>query len=418
MLVAGLPAISPSTAQDYPTANAATIDAMVQQRFAATSMFAGFGTLNATIDAAFAVAQTATAAAPTVPPSATPLPPTLTATIPVPSETPIPPTLPPLAAVSTEFVFIPAVDNFQMGTTFAEVATAVNQCTIDEQGNCTVDMAQDSMPVHIVKLSAFQMQRNEVTVGEYIAFLNALGAGSHLKGCEGQLCAPTQTEDKSSPIAYDGKVYTAANDAPMYKVTWYGAKVFCEAAGGRLPTEAEWEYAARGTDGRIYPWGNTWDPLNARTSVPATTKIGPVGIDSYPSGVSPFGLYDMAGNVAEWVSDWYDPAFYSKPEASGTDPVGPTVGSQKVVRGGSWDSKPFFARSVHRQSLDPQAATNGTGFRCAANAPAVIPTVTPNLTVTLPLTWTPTPTLVSQSNLVVSPTAVPVNPQPTPTASD
>jgi iron(II)-dependent oxidoreductase len=201
----------------------------------------------------------------------------------------------------------------------------------------------------------------------------------------------------------------------MYKVTWYGAKAFCEAVGGRLPTEAEWEYAARGTDGRIYPWGNTWDPLNARTSVPVTTNVGPVGIDSYPSGISPFGLYDMAGNVAEWVSDWYDPAYYSKPEASGTDPVGPAAGSQKVVRGGSWDSKPFFARSVHRQSLDPTSATNGTGFRCATNAPAVIPTLTPAFTATFSPTLTPTP--ASQANLVVSPTIASVNPQPTLTAT-
>jgi len=289
-IMAGLTAVAPSTAQDYPTANPATIDAMVQQRFAATSAFAAFGTLNVTVDAAFATAQTATAAAQTLPVTATQLSPTIAVNNSVSTETPIPPTPEPLAAVSNEFVFIPAVDNFQMGTTFAEVATAVNQCTIDEQGNCTVDMAQDSLPVHTVKLSAFQMQRNEVTAGEYVTFLNLRGAGSHLNGCEGQPCALTRVEDQSSPIGYDGKLYSAGNNAPMYKVTWYGAKAFCEAAGGHLPTEAEWEYAARGTDGRIYPWGNNWDPLNARTSVPVTTEVGPVGIDSYPSGVSPFGL--------------------------------------------------------------------------------------------------------------------------------
>ena len=83
----------------------------------------------------------------------------------------------------------------------------------------------------------------------------------------------------------------------MSKVTWYGAKAFCEASGGRLPTEAEWEYAARDGDGRIYPWGNVWDPLSARTSIPVTTEVGPFAINSYPSGLSPFGLFDMAGNV-------------------------------------------------------------------------------------------------------------------------
>ncbi|MBA3871026.1 MAG: formylglycine-generating enzyme family protein [Anaerolineae bacterium] len=411
-VMAGLTTVVPSIAQDYPTANAATIDAMVRQRFDATQSYAAFGTLNATIDAAFAVAQTATAAvqlAPTIPLTPTPLSPDATGSIP--TETPIPPTSEPLASVSSEFVFIPAVDNFQMGTTLNEVAQAVNQCTIEEQGNCTVDMAQDSLPVHTVKLTAFQMQRNEVTVGEYLNFLNSRGPGSHLNGCDGQACALTQDQDKSSPIAYDGKVYSAANNVPMYKVTWYGAKAFCEAAGGRLPSEAEWEYAARGTDGRIYPWGNTWDPLSARTSIPVTTNVGPVAINSYPSGLSPFGLFDMAGNVAEWVNDWYDPAYYSNPEATGTDPAGPAAGSQKVVRGGSWDSKPFFARSVHRQSLDPTAATNGTGFRCAAKATDIIPTLTPAFTETISFTVTPSPS--SQANLVVSPTASLSNPQPT-----
>jgi len=117
----------------------------------------------------------------------------------------------------------------------------------------------------------------------------------------------------------------------------------------------------------------------------------------------------MAGNVAEWVSDWYDPAYYGSLAASGTDPVGPAAGSQKVIRGGSWDSKPFFARSVHRQSLIPQTATNGTGFRCAANAPAVIPTLTPIATQNITLTPSPS----SQANLVISPTASLPNLQPT-----
>ena len=416
-VMAGLTSVVPSTAQDNPTANAATVDAMVQQRFQATHSYAAFGTLNATIDAAFVTAQTATAAVttpsltPTLTPETFPLTQTVYAvTNSAPTSTF--PTSEPVADLSNQFILIPAVDTFQMGTTFAEVAQAVNQCTIDEQGNCTVDMAQDSIPVHTVKLSAFRMQRSEVTVSEYTAFLNLRGAGSHLNGCDGRPCALVQSQDRSSPISYDGKVYISVpNNLPMYKVTWYGAKAFCEAAGGRLPTEAEWEYAARGTDGRIYPWGNNWDPLSALTSIPVTTEVGPVAINSYPSGISPFGLNDMAGNVAEWVGDWYEPAYYTTPEASGTDPVGPAVGSQKVVRGGSWDSKPFFARSVHRQSLSPDAATNGTGFRCAADALPGTPAVAPIFTATLSFTLTPSPS--SQANLVVSPTASPANLQPT-----
>ncbi len=415
--LAGIPAISPSAAQSYPTANAATIDAMVQQRFEATNQYAAFGTLNATIDAAFVVAQTATAAAPTAAAMSSATVPASTALFAVPTVTPIV-TSDPFGMMSTEFIYIPPVDNFQMGTTFAEVAQAVNQCTIEEQGNCTVDMAQDSLPAHTVKLSAFTIQGNEITVSQYVAFLNLLGPGSHLTGCEGKTCALTRVEDENSPIGYDGKTYTDLGGLlPMYKVTWYGAKAFCESSGNRLPTEAEWEYAARGTDGRIYPWGNTWDPLSARTSIPVTTEVGPMRIGSYPSGLSPFGLFDMAGNVAEWVSDWYDPTYYSTVPANVADPTGPTAGGEKVIRGGSWDAKPFFARSVHRQSLAPDDTGAWVGFRCAGNAPAVPPTQSATISPSAAVTSAST----LQVTVVASPSALPITSsapiQATPTAT-
>jgi formylglycine-generating enzyme required for sulfatase activity len=412
-LIAGVPAISPSTAQDNLTPNAATVDAMVQQRFNATQSYAAFGSLNVTVDAAFAQAQTATANAPTAQPTATLIAPTgtvLAGANVVPTASPIV-TVNAVDAIRPELVFIPSVDNFQMGTTFAEIAQAVNQCTIEEQGDCTVDMGQDSMPVHSVKLAPFQMQRSEVTASQYTAFLNMLGPGSHLNGCEGNPCALTRVEDENSLIGYDGKVYDdLGGNLPIFKVTWYGAKAFCEASGNRLPTEAEWEYAARGTDGRIYPWGNVWDPLSARTSIPATTEVGPLVINSYPSGLSPFGLFDMAGNVAEWVNDWYDPAFYSSADATVANPTGPVAGTDKVIRGGSWDAKPFFARSVHRQSLPLEQSGSWVGFRCAGNAPAVIPTLT-----SFPDAFTPSaiPDLnITPSATVASPTASTPTAQP------
>ncbi len=394
--LAGLPAISPSAAQSNPTANPATIEALVQQRFDATSAFAAFGDLKVTVDAAFALAQTATAAAPT---------PAATATASIPTPTPIAPTNPSVA-LDSDWVSIPAIENFQMGTTFAEIAQAVNQCTIDEQGNCSVDMAQDSLPAHTVKLAAFQIQRSEVTADQYAAFLNASGPGSHVNGCEVSPCVLTRTEDENSLITFDGNAYTSLGGAlPIYKVTWYGAKAYCEAAGGRLPTEAEWEYAARGSDGRVYPWGNTWDPLNARTSIPVTTEVGPLPINSHPSGISPFGLYDMAGNVAEWISDWYDPAFYNTPAAIAPNPTGPVIGTEKVIRGGSWDAKPFFARSIHRQSLAPASTGSWIGFRCAADASAVLSTSSPPIV--------PTQVLTEQAAQVTSPTALAPTVQPT-----
>lgn len=407
--LASAPSITPSAAQSAPTANAATVEAFVQQRFEATQAYAAFGDLNATVDAAFAVAQTATAAVPSATSTLMSTPTQFGATEnPLPTASPIV-TSDPLSITVSEMVFIPAVENFQMGTTSAEVAQAVNQCTVIEQGNCTIDMAADSMPVHSVSLAQFQIQRSEVTASQYAAFLNLLGPNSHLSGCEGNPCALTRAEDETALIEFDGTSYSnLANSLPMYKVTWYGAKAFCEAAGGRLPTEAEWEYAARGTDGRIYPWGNTWDPLSARTSIPATTEVGPLPVNSYPSGLSPFGLFDMSGNVAEWVSDWYDPTYYNLPTASSENPLGPTVGTEKVIRGGSWDAKPFFARAIHRQSLQPQENGSWIGFRCADDAPAVLPTLSP--------TRAPTELPNAQSTLLPVTVTVPLltaTPQPT-----
>jgi len=294
-----VPSITPSAAQSVPTANAATVEAFVQQRFDATQAYAAFGDLNVTVDAAFALAQTSTASVPaaTATLMATPTQIGADSTVATPT---LNVTTDPLSITVSELVVIPGVDAFQMGTTAAEVAIAVNQCVVTEQGNCTVDMAADSLPVHAVNLAPFQIQRSEVTASQYAAFLNSLGPNSHLNGCEGNPCALTRGEDETALIEFDGTTYSnLASTLPMYKVTWYGAKAFCEAVGGRLPTEAEWEYAARGTDGRVFPWGSVWDPLSARTSIPATTEIGPLPINSYPSGVSPFGLFDMSGNVAE-----------------------------------------------------------------------------------------------------------------------
>ncbi len=396
--------VSGATAQDTtPAPEQATIDAQIQARFTATAAAGEVDTdFEATVDAAFFGALTATQQALTATDA------DLTSATTTATTTPItPPTLEPAALLSIA-TNMAVIDGglFQMGTTAGEVAQAVSLCVDEQNGNCTLAMGEDSAPQHSVTLNAFEMEITEVTYGQYIAFLNTLGAGSHLNGCEGQTCLITRSENENATVIVQNGQYVfpeAVRNVAVSNVTWYGAKAYCEALGRRLPTEAEWERAARGSDARIYPWGTDWDPLYARTSIPEDGNIGALPVGSYPFGASPFGLLDMAGNVAEWVSDWYSPVYYSSPNASGLNPTGPDSGEQKVVRGGSWDAKPFFARAVHRQSFAPNLGGAWLGFRCAADyeleftpspvATQVTPTAGPSATPTDTPAPTITPTL-------------------------
>ena len=270
--------------------------------------------------------------------------------------------------------------NFTMGTTVQEVAEAVRLCVSRDAASCVAADAEDSSPAHQVTIDPFQIEVTEVTFGQFVAFLNwrrssSGGTWNHQNGCDGFPCVATRNEDEKSNVIFDSANYDfppVLQDFPIINVTWYGARAFCAAIGRRLPTEAEWERTARGNDGRIYPWGNDWDAIYAKTSRPVVdaAQAGAVAVGSYPAGISVFGALDMTGNVAEWVSDWYSPTYYSQPEASGLNPTGPVAGVDKVIRGGSWDAVPFFGRSVHRQNRQPNEQFPWLGFRCAADIDA------------------------------------------------
>lgn len=255
---------------------------------------------------------------------------------------------------------------FIMGTTIEEATGAMDDCALFDKVCDNLDWVQDSTPPHEVTVDSFQMELTEVTLTQFVTFLNWMGPNSHRAGCDGQPCALTTVEEPElSYIEFDGEQYSVRipefySNHPATFVTWWGGKEYCESIGRRLPTEAEWERAARGQEGYIYPWGFEYDINLANSSVPAAEGTEPV--ESYPTGASPYGMLNMAGNVSEWVTDWYLSNYYG--QSAAVNPTGPLSGTEKVHRGGSWDTIPLFLRTVHRLSADPVAPTAAIGFRC------------------------------------------------------
>jgi formylglycine-generating enzyme required for sulfatase activity len=147
---------------------------------------------------------------------------------------------------------------------------------------------------------------------------------------------------------------------PVVGVSWYEAAAYCAWAGGRLPTEAEWERAARGPKSAIYPWGDQ-PPLDHSHANYDSNVGSPTPIGLYPAGNSVEGLCDLLGNVLEWCSDWYDPYGDGRQD----NPTGPTSGEAKILRGGSWARNPWSIRVSSRNRSEPTTRTNAIGFRCA-----------------------------------------------------
>jgi serine/threonine-protein kinase len=216
-------------------------------------------------------------------------------------------------------------------------------------------------PVHTVNLDAFWMDQTEVTNAMYADFLNAMGNQS-----EGGVTWLDEA-DEDVRIEKSGSAWQPMGgygDHPVVEVNWYGAEAYCEWAGGRLPTEAEWEKAARGgLEGKRYPWGDEAPTCQAgaRNGVQYSACNGrTVSVGTFqPNG---YGLHDMAGNVWEWVADWYDENYYRKSPSS--NPTGPASGGSRVLRGGSWDYYSFYIRSAVRYRVTPDYTYYSVGFRC------------------------------------------------------
>jgi len=219
---------------------------------------------------------------------------------------------------------------FTMGSTDTQLAYAIDSCErFFGSGMCHVDFEQSETPAHEVCFDhPFWIGETEVT--------------NHLFGSSSSTDMDTM---------YRGPAW------PRETVTWYQAYQFCLSHNGRLPTEAEWEFASRGPGDLIFPWGDEFDLENIISG-----QLSPANVGSVPAGVSWVGAFDMSGGIAEWVADWYGP--YA--QASTTDPEGPSNGQQRVLRGGSWFSfAAFFLRTSHREAASPDTANSTIGFRCA-----------------------------------------------------
>ena len=247
------------------------------------------------------------------------------------------------------------------------------------------DGLPDEQPQRSIFVGSVFLDRHEVTNEEYQAFVSA---ANHRM---------PENNNPASTLWSNQAPMPGIERHPVVNVSWNDAVAYCHWNGKRLPTEAEWEKAARGTDGRRYPWGNQWDIQLANSAsywagrtiefdsgadweafwvkgegakiakekgLNGEVLTMPVG--SFPAAVSPYGLVDMAGNAAEWVQDWYDPNYYRS--APLTNPAGPVRGAIKSMRGGSWLKPAVSLRTSDRDWGMLDSRPSGTGFRCAKDA--------------------------------------------------
>jgi len=249
----------------------------------------------------------------------------------------------------------------------------------------------DEHPAHRVELPAYYIDRYEVSNAQYKRFVRETGRAepfpwtqngfnlleSRLRASDLETLRwiateyfkfdiDTRTSNKKQLLGLMQKEHAMKGRLPVTSVHWYDATAYCLWAGKRLPSEAEWEKAARGEDGREFPWGNEWDTGQTNVGDDADWEEGIAPVGSYENNQSPYGVYDMAGNVWEWTADWYQP--YANSDYTSED-FGET---QKVIRGGGGGvghySLSFFFRSAMRGNAPPNTQSGDVGFRCAWDA--------------------------------------------------
>lgn len=205
-------------------------------------------------------------------------------------------------------------------------------------------------PVRSIYLNAYWIDQYEVPMAQFYAFIAATG---HREPRLAGYLALASVD--LSTFLEPAK--------PVVGVSWEDAKAYCQWKGKRLPTEAEWEKAAKGQGARLWPWGDKPDPQLANLDGAVDHFQGTAPVDSFPSGRSPYGLYNMTGNVMEWVSDWYGERYYAVMPPQ--NPQGPSIGDEKVIRGGSWHDSLRYAQTSSRFKMFPEYRDATIGFRCA-----------------------------------------------------
>jgi formylglycine-generating enzyme required for sulfatase activity/tetratricopeptide (TPR) repeat protein len=257
-------------------------------------------------------------------------------------------------------LYVPA-GNFTMGVKAEE---ALAEC-LKYRSDCFLDTFKDEEPQHEVYLDAFWIDKTEVTNKMYALCVDA------------GMCKGPANKGSDTHSSYYGN--TEFDNYPVIYVDWNMAKNYCEWVGRRLPTEADWEKAARGSDGNIYPWGNQFNgalanfcDTNCPLPWPNTSfndgfgDVSPVG--KYPGGAGPYGVLDMVGNVWEWVADWYSANYYATLGENVHNPQGPVSGQYRILRGGSWDNGYNGVTTTGRKAIDASSPSKSVGFRCAMSA--------------------------------------------------
>jgi len=235
-------------------------------------------------------------------------------------------------------------------------------------GSSDINARDDELPFHRVYLDAFWIYQLEVTNQQFNKFVEKTGyvTDAERSGCsyvfDGEEFVLVKGAYWAEPKGYNSSIKGHMDD-PVLHMSWEDASQYCNWAGGQLPTEAEWEKAARGTKSYAFPWGNYALHQKLANYGKINESVTPVG--NYPAGVIPYGALDMAGNVWEWVSDWYDCDYYS--HSPYRNPTGPAVGDCRVSRGGSWLGCQDTLRTAFRSRCAPDMTFDFFGFRCVLN---------------------------------------------------